>query len=184
LVENALSEVPIFGPDAIDITRTAEAALRPGLASSASAELVNAIETPLPDSFHTSSTISGKLRVLRTFVREELEQSNKLDAIQSQLGDLKVTKDGDEEAMLASNGIGSCSEIHEALLSTLGEAPGLPREAQCVVDHTMLLRARERYLFDAATNRKIVADDPWTRFAWDWVAGELAVNTILPTRFR
>lgn len=174
LVENALSEVPIFGPDRVDIAATAEAALRPGSPTTATTDLTNAIDAPLPDSFHASSTVSGKLRALRAFVREQLEHSDKLDAMQSQLGNLKVIKDGEEEMPLASNGVGSCREIHEALLSTLGAASGLPREAQNIVDHTMLLRARERYLFDAPTNRKVVSDDPWTRFAWDWIAGMLS----------
>lgn len=175
LVENALSEVPIFGPDRADIAATAEAALKPGSASSATADLTNGIDAPLPDSFHSSSTVSGKLRALRAFVREQLEHSDKLDVMQSQLSNLNMMKDSEAEIPLASNGVGSCREIHEALLSTLGEVPGLPREAQNVVDHTMLLRARERYLFDAPTNRKVVSDDPWTRFAWDWIAGTLSL---------
>jgi hypothetical protein len=75
-------------------------------------------------------------------------------------------------ASISSNGIGSCSEIHEALLGTLVSSSGLPREAQCVVDHVRLLRAKEKYLFDAVTNRNVTSDDPWKRFVWDWIGGE------------
>lgn len=171
MVENALSGVPIFGPDQVDIDSAIDSALRPGASLTTGAEITNAIEAPLPESFHTSSTTSGKLRVLRAYVREQLERSDDLDALQSQLGNLNAVKEGDDVIPMASNGFGSCREIHEALLSTLVDIPGLPREAQSVVDHTMLLRARERYLFDAATNRNIVKDDPWTKFAWDWIAG-------------
>ncbi len=36
----------------------------------------------------------------------------------------------------------------------------------------MLLRAKEKYLFDFALNQTIAADDPWLRDTWAWVAGE------------
>ncbi|KAG8427250.1 hypothetical protein J3459_007392 [Metarhizium acridum] len=81
------------------------------------------------------------------------------------------------EISLASNSLVSCREIHEALLGTLATVKGLPREAQCVVDHSMLLRAKEKYLFDAATNRTVLSDDSWRRFLWDWVAdAEMAAD--------
>ena len=35
----------------------------------------------------------------------------------------------------------------------------------------MLFRAKEGYLFDYAKNSRIVADDPWLRDIWAWVAG-------------
>lgn len=171
LVEKALSDIPIFGPEQANIGAAIEAALRPTSPSVPSTELTNALEAPLPKNFHTTGKVSGKLRALRTYVREQVEHSDKMDAAQSRLGDLNALKDGTGELPLASNGFGSCHEIHEALLSTLVKAPGLPREAQSVVDHAMLLRAKEKYLFDAATNRSVVVDDPWIRFAWDWIAG-------------
>ena len=179
LVEKALSDIPVFGPDHIDIAATVEEALRRGSEHPPTTVITNAIDAPLPDSFHSASTVSGKLRSLRTFVREQLEYSDKLDALHSQI---KALKDGVDEIAIASDGIGSCRELHETLLSTLIETPGLPSEAQSIVDHTMLLRAKEKYLFDAATNRNVVSDDPWTRFAWDWIAGEF-LSCFLPFLF-
>lgn len=171
LVEKALSDVPIFGPEKADIAATVEEALRVGSLNHTTTEITNVIDAPLPNSFHSAVTTSGKLRSLRAFVREQLEYTDKLGSLQTQIKDLKALEAGVDEITLASDGFGSCREIHEALLRTLVEAPGLPREAQAVVDHTMLLRAKEKYLFDAATNRDVVRDDPWTRFAWDWIAG-------------
>ncbi len=171
LVENALSEIPIFGPDRADIVATAEAALRPESVSAAAVGLTNGIDTPLPDSFYAASTVSGKLRALRGYVREQLEKTDKIDAMSSRLTNLEVGQSGAPEIALSSDGPGSCREIHETLLSILGDSSGLPREAQNVVDHSMLLRARERYLFNAATNRNVVMDDPWAKFVWDWIAG-------------
>lgn len=172
LVEEALSDIPIFGPDKADIAATIEAALKPASASSMRAEITNVLDAPLPDAFYNETTIAEKLRSIRGFVREQLEQSDKMNAMQSQLGDLSVLRDGQDEMALASDGTGSCREIHEALLSTMTEAAGLPRKALNIAHHAMLLRAKERYLFDAETNRNVVSDDPWTRFVWDWIGGK------------
>ncbi|KAI8172468.1 putative WD repeat-containing protein [Colletotrichum sp. SAR 10_75] len=46
----------------------------------------------------------------------------------------------------------------------------LSTESQCLLDHVMLLRAKEKYLFDCNVNRAVVADDPWLRYMWDWIA--------------
>lgn len=179
LVEQALSDVPIFGPDKADIATTISAAVTPSAAASVSVELTNAMAAPLPDTFHQAKTVAGKLRALRAFVREQFPDG--ADKVrggpqpQPHLGDLGAIRDGINGMSLASNGVGSCREIHDALLATLVQAPGLPREALCVVDHAMLLRAKERYLFDAGANRTIVSDDPWTRFAWDWIDGEYSL---------
>lgn len=173
LVDSALSDIPVFGPDSIDIQEAVSAALRPAAPGSIRAELTNGINRSLPDSFYNTKSAAQKLRAIRAFVREELEHSDNSDALQSQLTSLKLVKDAEDGMPLASNGAESCREMHEALLSILAETKGLPREAQCVVDHSMLLRAQEMYLFDAVKNRDVVADDPWTRFIWDWIAGRL-----------
>jgi len=67
-------------------------------------------------------------------------------------------------------------ELHELHLSSLVGAKGFPMEAQKVIDHTMLLRAKEKYLFDCEANRKVVSDDPWLRDVWAWIAGESHCN--------
>jgi hypothetical protein len=174
LVENALSTVPVFGEDKIDIGSTIEAALKPEVLAGATVRNLEGISALLPKSFDSSNPIAVNLRALRRFVREQLGGSNGTEHakdLQTKFGDLSILKGETDEIALASNGYGSCREIHEALLGTLVEAQGLPQEAQSIVDHTMVLRAKEKYLFDAATNRTIVADDPWTKFAWDWIAG-------------
>jgi hypothetical protein len=61
---------------------------------------------------------------------------------------------------------------HENLLGETTKMVSFPSEAQAVVDHAILLRAKEKYLFDGHTNQSIVADDPWLRDVWAWVAGK------------
>lgn len=182
LVGRALSNIPVFGPDSVDIEDTVSTALKPAAPGSTRAELINGINRSLPDSFYSTKSPAQKLRAIRAFVRQELEDSDKSDALQSQLTSLNLVKDAEDGMPLASNGAESCREMHEALLSILAETQGLPREAQCVVDHSMLLRAREMYLFDAVKNRDVVGDDPWTRFVWDWIAGKSSSRvSVIPT---
>lgn len=179
LVEKALSNVPVFGPDSVDIESTVSTALKPAAPGSIKAELANGLGRPLPESFYSAKSMAQKLRAIRSFVREDIEGSDKSDALQSQLTSLSLVRDAEDEMPLASNGAEACREMHEALLSVLTEAQGLPREAQCVIDHSMLLRAKEMYLFNAVNNRDVVGDDPWVRFVWDWIAGKFLRDSVL-----
>lgn len=176
LVERALSNIPAFGPDSVDIEETVRTALKPVSPGSIKTEIANGINRPLPDSFYRSKSTAQKLRAIRAFVREELEDSDKTDALRSQLTSLNLVREAGDDMPVASNGAESCREMHEALLGILAETQGLPREAQCVVDHSTSLRAKEMYLFDAVKNRNVVGDDPWTRFVWDWIAGKLLLK--------
>lgn len=47
----------------------------------------------------------------------------------------------------------------------------MPSQGHIVLNHIMLLRAKEKYLFHTKTNQKVVADDPWLQDVWAWVAG-------------
>ena len=163
-----MSEVTIFGGKKHDLRAVTAEAKNAMMHSSTLLGSVHGIETPLPPSFDRAVTVAGKLKALRQFIREEVHgrsvtpQDNQGDSNQPPALDLS----------LASHSSKSCREMHEDLLTTLISCPGLPPRAQAVVDHTMTLRAKEGYLFDTEKNRTIVCDDPWTRFVWDWIAGE------------
>ncbi|KAL6910562.1 hypothetical protein GGI43DRAFT_390488 [Trichoderma evansii] len=170
IIEDSLSDVSVFGPDKVNIEASIEKALDPKTPVSVTVETVDEITSPLPESFYAAETIAEKLRILRNYVREESAIPGSPDEGRPHAKDVKRLMNGRPgSASISSNGIGSCSEIHEALLGTLASSSGLPREAQCVVDHVKLLRAKERYLFDAVTNRNVTSDDPWKRFVWDWI---------------
>ncbi|TVY79402.1 SEH-associated protein 4 [Fusarium oxysporum f. sp. cubense] len=167
LVEEALSEVPLFGPESANVRADTEALLKANNMTSVVIEDIGATTRPLPEAFHKASTVAAKIRALRAFVRDEFQAPK---GIKPRVGDTKIVESETSEMSLASDSLGSCREIHDALLASLAEAEGLPREAQNVLDHNMLLRAKEKYLFDAVANRDIVADDPWVKYIWDWVA--------------
>lgn len=170
LIEQSLSEVPLFGPESAKIRADVETRLKSNTLSSVTIDDVAATETPLPDEFRSAPAVAAKVRALRAFVRDEFKPN--ADRVKPRVGDTKMEKSETTDLTLASDSLGSCREIHDALLASLAEVEHLPREAQCVLDHTMLLRAKEKYLFDAVLNRDIVADDPWVKYAWDWIASE------------
>ncbi|PFH57397.1 hypothetical protein XA68_15130 [Ophiocordyceps unilateralis] len=157
LAEQTLSEVPIFGSDKGRIEERLQEALKNKTAVSTCVEHVDENPSPLPDSFHDAKSVASQLRSLRTYVGDDN------GATQSEDGQAN-------DFSLASNSLSSCRDMHEGLLSSLVTVKGLPREAQSAVDHVMLSRAKEKYLFDAAINREVVSDDPWKRFVWDWIA--------------
>lgn len=161
LVDKALHEVPIFGADKIAVKEGIDAALKRQDTTSAVVERLSQIAAPLPESFYASKTIAGKLRSVRNFIKD-LEAKNPSMAARSRVPN---------ELSLASNSVESCREFHEAILAAALKTNGLPAEAQSAVDHAMLFRAKEKYLFDPTVNRHIVSDDPWKRYVWDWIAG-------------
>ncbi|KAK3944651.1 SEH-associated protein 4 [Diplogelasinospora grovesii] len=151
LTETALSDIALFGQDKANVKLLADKALH----SSASDDLVADIDqnTDLPRSFLEATSIAEKLAALRS-ASEEMD-SGADNSAYSHLG-----------TELASQ-----RERHEKLLSQTRLRGHFPREAQAVLDHTMLLRAKENYLFNYRKNQQIVADDPWLRDIWGWVAG-------------
>jgi WD repeat-containing protein mio len=58
---------------------------------------------------------------------------------------------------------------HHSLLASTRPSALQSAEAQAVLDHIMLLRAKEKYLFDAKVNQRVVSDDPWLQCVWSWV---------------
>ena len=90
---------------------------------------------------------------------------------------LRINAHGAKSQMNSSPGGVPTSQLqrHERLLTELKTMGRLSSKAQAVLDHTMLLRAREGYLFNYTKNQKIVADDSWLRDIWAWVAGKYFV---------
>ncbi|KAI1144502.1 hypothetical protein F5Y05DRAFT_29170 [Hypoxylon sp. FL0543] len=116
----------------------------------------------LPETFVNASKTAERLGALRKYSKEVLEaskQSNK--ELDRSLSDLS----------LKGKGLPSNRQLHERLLVSTRDTRGFPKEAQVVLDHVMLLRSKEKYLFDYVANRDIVADDPWLKELWDWIAG-------------
>lgn len=150
LTEQALSDIPLFGPEKADAEELLENVLTTPPEEQRLVVDVSADNRTI--SFDETSSIADKLKTLRLNSKSEGKQEISEDLL-SQL------------------------ERHEKLLSGTRDLGDLSSKARYVVDHIMLLRAKEGYRFDFVKNQEIVADDPWLKDVWAWVAGELAPDS-------
>lgn len=171
--ENSLSDIPIFGPEKVDV----------GAIVSMAAEACNfeddmlvdevANDAALPKAFNEATTVAQKLKALRAYIWGALhpgvvDTDNFRDTPAAMVDILiRLQDDGPEDPFRHSS-----RSLHEALLRSTMETAGFPTAAQIVLDHVMLLRAKEKYLFDCSVNRAVVDDDAWLKGAWGWIEGE------------
>jgi len=130
-----------------------------------------ALSQPSPDTLVSLPTTSSKLIELRRFSRDVLQPKRaakdperrpaSIEELSLSLASLN-TSGGEPPTNL---------QLREKLLGTIWSTTGFPKEAQAIIDHTMLFRAIDKYCFDYTHNREVVSDDPWLRDLWDWVAG-------------
>ncbi|CAK7268766.1 hypothetical protein SEPCBS119000_003230 [Sporothrix epigloea] len=162
--EEALADIPIFASDATEIAIQKAQKDRTAKMDADARELTE--KSKLPAEFFAAKTIAQQLKILRAYEKQHL--SSRAGAAVSPSGRTDLA---DSTASLASSsGLPLTSqELHESLLQPTTAHRGFPSEAQAVLDHVTLLRAKERYLFDCAHNQEIVADDPWLQGVWGWI---------------
>lgn len=151
LTEKALENKALFGPDKADLAAVVEDAMQ----SDVYTDLLDptgmvSISGNFPGGYSTTAPIAEKLAALRRTVKERPQNG--------------LNMRGEPLAQL---------ERHENLLMKLMERGNFPREAQVILDHFMIFRAKEGYLFNYRRNQQIVADDPWLKDMWAWITGEL-----------
>jgi WD repeat-containing protein mio len=169
VVEDVLLDVPIFGPERANVAAIVKGAVQhTGLKQDAIVDELASKEA-LPKSFTEASTVAAKLRALRTFAREQLsrrDESSRKGTVHNGI------EEASDDLETPNGGAVTNKELHEMLLESSMQTRGFPEKAKAVLDHVMLLRAKEKYLFDCEANRKVVSDDPWLRDVWAWIAGE------------
>lgn len=166
-MENALSDVPVFGPDRADFDAIAQAALRSQPPEDDYLTDEEASVTPLSNRFYSAKTVSDKLKAIRAYSQDVLHPNNrKEDVYEKDFSGLVKSLTG--VALGPATNLG----LHESLLKSTMDTAGFPKPAQVVLDHVMLLRAKEKYLFDCKVNRVVIEDDPWLQDVWDWIAGQ------------
>lgn len=168
--ETALSDIPIFGPNKADVGAIADQALPTFPLEDDLLVDEAASDVPLPEYFLKATTISEKLKALRAYIwgitYPDVDAKDDVPRVLDQMI-AKFREDGADESPNFSN-----RSLHESLLKSTTESAGFPKRAQVVLDHTMLLRAKEKYLFDCRINRAVVADDPWLKGVWGWIEGK------------
>ncbi|KAF3804118.1 SEH-associated protein 4 [Colletotrichum gloeosporioides] len=165
-VEEALSDIAIFGPDKVDVQTIVDKTLQARF----SAADLNRSNERSPSALDKSKTVAERMRALRSDLKERAKE---LEMNGAECSNLEESISSLAQLSLHYDGPVSCRHMHESLLSLTLKAQNLSTESQCLLDHVMLLRAKEKYLFDCNVNRAVVADDPWLRYLWDWIAGKL-----------
>lgn len=166
-VENALSDIPIFGPEKADVGAIAEEALKTYAPQDDLLVDEAASTLPLPESFVGAKSVAEKLQALRAYIQ---------DVAASKEPDLGTPLRKLSSISLDPSPGSSNRSLHENLLKSTTELTGFPKAAQVVLDHVMLLRAKEKYLFDCRVNRAVVADDPWLKGVWGWIGGNCVAS--------
>ncbi|KAI1384608.1 uncharacterized protein F4822DRAFT_415705 [Hypoxylon trugodes] len=170
-VDQAFKDKPLFGSNKEPVNSIIQHAL---LFSAPTADPIcdsEASTEKLPEPLANTSKIAEKLRNLRKYSKEALETSKQQsDKAQAQPA-IKELDQSLTDLSIKGNGLPSNRQLHERLLVSTLNTKGFPKEAQVILDHAMLLRSKEKYLFDYTANRDIVSDDPWLKELWDWVAG-------------
>lgn len=170
VIENILSDIPLFGPEKAGVESLIKTALQVSTRDGSLVVDESRREAASLD-LKGASTIAEKLRALKLYSREHIPQ-------RAGTRDLETKK---QPKASAEDGPPSPREDHERFLNDRMESLGLPSEAHAILDNIMLLRAKEMYLFNCVTNQKIVADDPCLQDVWAWVAGESNLSFGLKT---
>lgn len=175
-VENALSDIPVFGPRKANVGAITDDALQKGVPVDDTLVDEVASGVPLPDSFRVATTVAEKLTALRRHIwgikLPNLAEQGNIQQVSDPMMLLKLQDDASEEPSRQSSRF-----LHDCLLNTTMETAGFQKVAQSVLDNVMLLRAKEKYLFDCRVNRAVVDDDPWLKGVWGWVEGAVLVLT-------
>lgn len=159
LITGAVKEIPLFGDERESVSDIASQTLelRP---PERDPILDFEANDDLPQSFFDANTTAGKILALRKYARD-VNQSR--ESTNGGLGKPLSDTEGKTAGPVSNR------QAHENLL-TMTNTKGFPKEAQVVLDHVMLLRSKEKYLFDYSTNMNITSDDPWLKYLWLWVA--------------
>ncbi|KAK6952885.1 hypothetical protein Daesc_005182 [Daldinia eschscholtzii] len=170
-IDQAFKDQPLFGNRKESLSSVIQQTLSSAPPTADPICDLEASTQPLPELFTSASTTADKLRGLRQYFRETLEPARQLKEKERQQS---VTRNLDQslsDLSLKDNVLPSNRQLHERLLMSTLDSRGFPKEAQLVLDHVMLFRSKEKYLFDYVANRDITGDDPWLKELWDWVAG-------------
>ncbi|KAI0024781.1 WD repeat domain-containing protein [Xylariomycetidae sp. FL0641] len=170
LIDEALKDIPLFGENRAPINDIVQQAVQFPPSDIDPIVDFEAKAVPLPATYATAKSTTDQLHMLRQYSKDVIrprkpkndeQQFPTIEDLDRSLTDLSMKGPGPP----------SNRQLHERMLATTLDTKGFPKEAQILLDHVMLLRAKERYLFDYAANREIVSNNPWLRDLWDWVAG-------------
>ncbi|KAI0166660.1 WD repeat domain-containing protein [Xylariaceae sp. FL1272] len=164
LADEAVKDVPLFGEEKLPTINLVSAAINSPQQPDIDNIISSEEEEVLPESFEDASSTADKLQILRRIFRKTVHSYD------ASVGDGHEVLNG-RNLENKSAGLMSNRQSHESLLSTMLDMRRCPKSGQIIIDHILLLRSKERYLFDYAMNVDIVSDDPWLQDIWHWISG-------------
>lgn len=93
--------------------------------------------------------------------------SEDLDKVQ-----LETQGEDGEVKLKTSKKISSNRELHDKAHYTTRLDPTSAESKAELLDHAMLQRAIDGYLFNCKVNKAIVKDDMWLQGVWEWIEGQ------------
>lgn len=169
LIDEAVKYIPLFGSEKEPVATIISQVLS---AHPPDTDTVVDFEAndDLPESYSNATTTAAKILALRKHA-PQISQSQELSNNDRKSATFGVTPDKTSpDAPGSVTGLVSNRQAHESILTTTLNTKGFPKTAQVVLDHIMLLRSQEKYLFDYQANINITSDDPWLKDLWLWVA--------------
>ncbi|KAI0010132.1 hypothetical protein F4779DRAFT_578845, partial [Xylariaceae sp. FL0662B] len=170
-IDEAFRDTPLFGDRKESVSTVIQQALQspqPNIDPIGDFEASNA---PLPELFTQGSNIADRLRGLRKYSKDTLKPPTHPDNQVQRPSTIEELDQSFTDLSVKGDGLPTNRQLHERLLTSTMDTKGFPKKAQAVLDHVMIMRSKEKYLFNYPANREIVSDDPWLRDLWDWVNG-------------
>lgn len=172
LIDDALAEIALFGENKTSLKPIIQAVLQSQPPDQDVVQDAMASSQPLPDGLKDMSTTFSKLIELRRFSRDSLQPKRPVKDTERRPASIEELNLSLASLSTAGGEPPTNSQLREKLLGSIWDTNGFPKEAQAIINHTMLYRAMDKYSFDYTHNREVVSDDPWLRDLWDWVAGK------------
>jgi hypothetical protein len=148
----AKANIPIFGSG----SKEAKAAL-----NSTIKQFLQSDVNPVVDLLSKTIQTPGGLGVAAGSISEDLEKLQ-MEA-SSENGQVQRVRPDVPK-------ITSSREKHDASHYTMRGKPEEPKTDK--LDHVMLQRALDGYLFNCKLNQTLIKDDPWLRNVWEWMEGK------------
>ncbi|RFU25870.1 hypothetical protein B7463_g10476, partial [Scytalidium lignicola] len=167
------AEVPVFGPDRFESEKV-EPLAKEAVDQHIESKADHVLDLLVPRELNGDLNLSVEYESL--VLKPCWEQLRSIRLAQDRYEEQLLM--GDKENLERSSGtatspvlkqIYSSRELHDRSHYSTLNMTLLSKPQKELVNHVILKRALEGYLFDCATNKAIVSDDVWLQDVWEWI---------------
>ena len=163
----ATADVPIFGAEKFN-SQKAKSLLKAAIKRSLQLKEDPVIDLLAPEDFKMGQSPSV-IDLSSDPLTNQLSQTHLNDTVEK-----------GHKAQLESSGINagakkvfSSRELHDKSHYSVLSLESPTKSKSELLDHMMLQRAMDGYLFDCQKNKTLVVGDQWLQDVWEWIAGKL-----------